>query len=77
MSLNVACQMDPIHAIDIEGDSTFAMLLEASHRGHSLFFYTPENLALDGQRLMARGTISRSKMSSEIMSRLVRNAMSI
>ena len=55
MTLKVACQMDPIDAIDVAGDTTFAILLEAQARGHSVFFYTPENLALDGQRLLARG----------------------
>ncbi|MDX2158737.1 MAG: glutathione synthase [Hyphomicrobiaceae bacterium] len=55
MPLKIACQMDPIHAIDIKGDSTFAMLLEAQRRGHELFYYTPPNLALDGRHLVARG----------------------
>ena len=34
MSLNVAVQMDPIERINISGDSTFALLLEAQKRGH-------------------------------------------
>ena len=55
MPLKVACQMDPIDRIDIAGDSTFAILLEAQERGHELFYYTPENLALHGERLLARG----------------------
>src|SRR3990167_7279548 len=55
MPLRVACQMDPIERIDIRGDSTFAILLEAQRRGHDLFYYTPENLALHGDRLLARG----------------------
>ncbi len=55
MPLNVACQMDPIDRIDIRGDSTFALLLEAQHRGHRLFYYTPPNLALLGGRLIAHG----------------------
>ncbi|MEM7775442.1 MAG: glutathione synthase [Pseudomonadota bacterium] len=55
MALNVAVQMDPIGAIEIEGDSTFAILLEAQHRGHNIFYYLPEDLALDGGQLMARG----------------------
>jgi glutathione synthase len=55
MSLRVACQMDPIERIDIRGDSTFAILLEAERRGHELFYYTPPNLALEGDRLLARG----------------------
>ncbi len=56
MPLKIACQMDPIDKIDIRGDSTFALLLEAQRRGHELFYYTPPNLALDGQHLIARGS---------------------
>ena len=55
MPLRVACQMDPIDRIDIRGDSTFATLLEAQRRGHELFYYTPPNLSLHGDRLLARG----------------------
>jgi glutathione synthase len=55
MALRIACQMDPIDRIDIRGDSTFALLLEAQARGHVLFTYTPEALTLDGQRLIATG----------------------
>jgi glutathione synthase len=55
MALRVACQMDPIERIDIRGDSTFAILLEAERRGHEIFYYTPPNLALHGDRLRARG----------------------
>ncbi len=55
MPLRVACQMDPIERIDIRGDSTFAILLEAQKRGHDLFYYTPPNLALHGAHLRARG----------------------
>ncbi len=50
MKLNVAVQMDPIERINVRGDSTFALLLEAQARGHRLFYYTPDRLALrDGQ----------------------------
>ena len=35
MSLNIAVQMDPIERINIKGDSTFALLLEAQKRGHA------------------------------------------
>jgi glutathione synthase len=48
--------MDPIDRIDIRGDSTFALLLEAQRRGHELFYYTPYDLALNGTRLVARGS---------------------
>src|SRR5499433_3840060 len=46
MGLSVAVQMDPIERINIQGDSTFALLLEAQARGHSLAYYTPERLAM-------------------------------
>lgn len=55
MTLRVACQMDPIERIDIRGDSTFAILLEAQKRGHELFYYTPPDLSLHGHKLLARG----------------------
>jgi glutathione synthase len=42
--------MDPIDRINIRGDSTFALLLEAQQRGHQLSYYTPDRLAmLDGE----------------------------
>ncbi|MGE0212808.1 MAG: glutathione synthase [Parvibaculaceae bacterium] len=55
MSLKVAVQMDPIQSINIEGDSTFAIMLEAQARGYPLFYYEPRTLALDGGRLKAIG----------------------
>src|SRR5690606_5582311 len=55
MPLKIAAQMDPIERIDIRGDSTFAILLEAQRRGHEIVYYTPPNLALNGARLLARG----------------------
>ena len=54
-TLKIAAQMDPIDRIDIKGDSTFAILLEAQMRGHGIFYYTPPNLALHGDKLLARG----------------------
>lgn len=53
MSLNVAVQMDPIANINVKGDSTFAMLLEAKKRGHRLSYYTPERLSLVGRDVVA------------------------
>jgi glutathione synthase len=38
--------MDPIQAIHIEKDSTFAMLLEAQRRGHRLLYLTQSSLAV-------------------------------
>ena len=54
MSLAVAIQMDPIDAIDINGDSTFAMALEAQSRGHRLFHYLPQDLSLREGRVIAK-----------------------
>ena len=45
-SLKVAVQMDPIHAIDIDGDSTFALMLEAQRRGHALWLYGVRDMSL-------------------------------
>ena len=53
MTLAVAVQMDPIEKIGIAGDSTFALLLEAQARGHSLLYYTPDRLSLRGAELVA------------------------
>ncbi|HEY4982060.1 MAG TPA: glutathione synthase [Pseudolabrys sp.] len=53
MSLKVAVQMDPIQRINIKGDSTFALLLEAQQRGHKLAYYTPDRLALLNGRLFS------------------------
>ena len=53
MRLNVAVQMDPIERINIRGDSTFALLLEAQARGHDIAYYTPDRLALRGGEVFA------------------------
>jgi glutathione synthase len=53
MPLTVAVQMDPIERINVRGDSTFALLLEAQARGHTLFYYTPDKLAQAGDRVFA------------------------
>lgn len=55
MTLRVAVQMDELERIDIRHDSTFALLLEASRRGHSLFYYLPVALTMHGDRVLARG----------------------
>jgi len=55
VALNVAIQMDPVEAIDINADSTFRIAIEAQVRGHSLFYYTPDKLAFEDGRVTARG----------------------
>ena len=55
MSLKVAVQMDPIEGINIEGDTTFLMMESAQARGHDLFVYTPDTLAMEDGKVFARG----------------------
>jgi len=54
MSLRTAIQMDPVHSININGDSTFALGLEAQSRGHELFYYEPKDLSMRDGRVYAR-----------------------
>ena len=53
MSLKVAVQMDPVERINIAGDSTFALMLEAQARGHKLSWYTPDKLSMRDGRIIA------------------------
>jgi glutathione synthase len=53
--LNVAVQMDPLEPINIDGDSSFALMLEAQARGHRLWHYEVRHLALrEGRQSAAR-----------------------
>jgi glutathione synthase len=54
MALTVAVQMDPIEKIDINGDSTFALMLEAQKRGHGLLYYGPRDLTFRENKVTAR-----------------------
>ncbi len=54
MSLTVAVQMDPLDSINIAGDSTFALMLSAQERGHSLFHYAAEDLNYRDGRVWAK-----------------------
>jgi glutathione synthase len=53
VTLKVAVQMDPIERINIRGDSTFALLLEAQRRKHALSYYTPDKLAMRDGKVFA------------------------
>jgi glutathione synthase len=64
MSLTVAVQMDPLESINIDGDSSFAIMLGAQARGHRVYHYAAEDLSwLDGRLwTMARPvTVQRVK----------------
>jgi glutathione synthase len=62
--LSVALQMDPMETINIDGDSSFVLALEAQARGHELFHYGPRELSFDEGRVLARArplTVRREK----------------
>ena len=53
--MKIAFQMDPIDSVDINADSSFRLAEEAQLRGHSLFYFSPDKLAFQEGRLIARG----------------------
>ena len=54
MKLNVAIQMDHVSSIDIDGDSTFVLGLEAEKRGYAVWHYTPPDLSFRDGKVTAR-----------------------
>ncbi|OIQ32825.1 MAG: glutathione synthase [Alphaproteobacteria bacterium MedPE-SWcel] len=53
--MKIAFQMDPITGVDINADSSFRLAEEAQKRGHTLFYYAPDQLAYEEGRVTARG----------------------
>lgn len=47
MGLKFVFLMDPIERIDIDGDSTFVLMLESNRRGHEVFYAEVTALELD------------------------------
>ena len=43
-SLNIAFQMDPFENLDLRGDTTFALALEACNREYNVSHFTPNDL---------------------------------
>src|SRR4051794_23044010 len=54
MKLKVAIQMDHVSTIDIDGDSTFVLGLEAERRGYEVWHYTPPELIFRDRKVTAR-----------------------
>ena len=54
MPLKIAVQMDHVSTVNIAGDTSFALSLEAQRRGHQLFHYTPDRLTLRDGKVFAR-----------------------
>jgi glutathione synthase len=66
MSLKVAVQMDPLESINIDGDSTFAIMLGAQARGHELFHYAAEDLSwMDGRLWTMARTVNVQRVKGD------------
>jgi len=50
----MAFVMDPIRSIDIHGDTTFALMLEAQRRGHRVVCVDPGDLGVERGRVVAK-----------------------
>jgi len=61
-NLKIAFLMDPLEKLDLKGDTTFALALEAQNRGHEISFFTPENLILRSNKVFAN--ICKIQLSS-------------
>jgi len=55
MTIKVAFQMDHMGSIDIHGDSSFRLALEAQSRGYELFYYLPTDLYYREGNVIAEG----------------------
>lgn len=53
-ALTMAFVMDPIGSIDIDKDTSFALMLEAQRRGHPVLVCEPRELAVEDGRTVAR-----------------------
>ena len=51
--LKIAFLMDPLEDLDLKGDTTFALALEAQNRGHAIFFFKPDDLILRSNKVFA------------------------
>ena len=55
--LKIALQMDPLEKLDLRGDSTFILGLEAIKRGFELYFYSPADLIYKNNKVYAKAKI--------------------
>ena len=55
--LKIALQMDPLEKLDLRGDTTFLLGLEAIKRGFDVFFYTPKDLIYKNNLVYANAKI--------------------
>jgi glutathione synthase len=55
-ALTMVFVMDPLESIQIETDTTFALMLEAQRRGHTVLYADPLDLGVDAGRVLVRVT---------------------
>ena len=60
-TLKIAVQMDPIETINIDGDSSFALMLAAQARGHTLWHYEVRHLSLS-EGVQKEGAIREQRL---------------
>ena len=46
--------MDPLEKLNLKGDTTFALALEAQRRGHVIYHFTPDELILRSNNVLAK-----------------------
>ena len=63
-ALRIAVQMDPLESVKIDGDSTFALMLEAQARDYQLWHYQVETMALSEGRQHGGRTVERLTATS-------------
>ena len=51
--LKIAFLMDPLEKLNLKGDTTFALALEAQQRGHIIYHLTPDELILRSNNVLA------------------------
>jgi glutathione synthase len=61
--LGMAFVMDPITRVDIDADTTFALMLGAQRRGHRVYYVDPASLGVDEGRATAR--LQRAELRRE------------
>jgi len=69
-TLTVAVQMDPMESIGIDGDSTFALMLEAQARGHTLWHYEVRHMSLR-EGVQTPGAVPRARRPQQSFARLL------
>ncbi len=60
--LRIAFLMDPLEKLDLDGDTTFALALEAQKRNHKIFHFIPDDLFLKSNEVLA--SICKFELSS-------------